>query len=394
MTATGARETAVARTGHPAGEGYMRQLDGLRALAVGGVLIAHFLPGPMQFGLPWGRMGVLLFFVLSGFLITGILLRARDLVAAGGQTTLMTLRQFVVRRTLRIFPLYFAWTALMLLLDVGGCREWAASILTYTLNWVQAYTGETPRHFGHYWTLAVEEQFYLAWPLVILLVPARRTGLAIAAAVALSFACIVAADVAGYDQMARFTTNYLFVLVAGAALALRSHNADARQEPAGPLSIVYLVAGVLLCFGGIAVGGRVDLTVVERVGMTLISLWLISRAALGFGGPIGAMLSSRPLVYVGAISYGIYIIHMPLRGLFDQHAAGWANGFSSEVRDPALAVALLRALVWTVATLAVAALSFHLFEQPLNRLKRHFPMKLPARPTDTVSVRAPAAANP
>jgi peptidoglycan/LPS O-acetylase OafA/YrhL len=158
--------------------GRLRQLDALRAVAVGGVLFAHFVPAGHPLAalhwLPWGDLGVQLFFVLSGFLITGILLGCQREVDAGRQSVAFSLRQFYVRRCLRIFPAYYltlGLTSLSLWPIVRETLPWHAG---YASNFYLASLGAWRDTVSHLWTLSVEEQFYLLWPLVVLLVPRRR----------------------------------------------------------------------------------------------------------------------------------------------------------------------------------------------------------------------------
>jgi peptidoglycan/LPS O-acetylase OafA/YrhL len=99
---------------------YYSQLNGIRAIAIFGVFLAHFITPTIGMTLPYGSMGVRLFFVLSGFLITSILLKARELVQSKEQTFLFTLRQFYIRRALRIFCVYYAWIFVTNFILVGG----------------------------------------------------------------------------------------------------------------------------------------------------------------------------------------------------------------------------------------------------------------------------------
>src|SRR5436309_834307 len=151
----------------------MPQLDGVRALAVLAVLVHHYLsaawPVLDRAGTSLGFLGVKLFFVLSGFLITGILLEGRladD--TPEGRSRLRFLRQFYIRRFLRIFPLYYVVVALALICNIAPARQIAIWLLTYTVNIYFSIVGEFPRHFSHLWSLAIEEQFYLVWPWCIL----------------------------------------------------------------------------------------------------------------------------------------------------------------------------------------------------------------------------------
>src|SRR4051794_36933571 len=150
---------------------YIARLDSVRFGAVFFVLLQHL------FGLtflPWGHLGVSLFFVLSGFLITGILLRERERIGTGELSRKKAIGQFYWRRTVRIFPLYFAVVLVFaVLLDVGGGRGLWKWLFSYTMNyriWLQHY--EDPVWSG-FWSLAVEEHFYLIWPAIILLAPKR-----------------------------------------------------------------------------------------------------------------------------------------------------------------------------------------------------------------------------
>jgi peptidoglycan/LPS O-acetylase OafA/YrhL len=147
---------------------YMPQLDGLRAIAVAMVVVRHYY---LVTEIDTAIYGVRLFFVLSGFLITGILLASREALQMGlVPSRAHALRQFYIRRTLRIFPLYYLVVGVGLIVGVPEALEFAPWLLTYTLNWRIAAQGWYMEHYAHLWSLAVEEQFYLLWPWVILLV--------------------------------------------------------------------------------------------------------------------------------------------------------------------------------------------------------------------------------
>jgi len=146
------------------------QLDGLRAIAVTFVLIHHWISPRLGFGI----IGVQLFFVLSGFLITGILLRERRGVESGRQSIGFSVRQFYARRFLRIFPLYYACLALFVVLDRFEIRKSLVWFACYLSNVFFFLKGEFGGPFSHFWSLAVEEQFYLFWPWIVLLAPRKR----------------------------------------------------------------------------------------------------------------------------------------------------------------------------------------------------------------------------
>src|SRR4029450_13372172 len=140
---------------------YMQQLDGLRAMAVLAVLWTHYLPEEdWLFGVYWGGFGVRLFFVLSGFLITGILLKSRQYVMQGPQPAAFALRPFYSRRLLRIFPLYYTTLAVTALMAIPPVRETMVWHITYLSNVYFSIQGRFHGPIRHFWSLSVEEQFY------------------------------------------------------------------------------------------------------------------------------------------------------------------------------------------------------------------------------------------
>ncbi|HMK29165.1 MAG TPA: acyltransferase, partial [Terriglobales bacterium] len=182
-------------------------LDGVRGVAILLVLLLHFSKlvnwYPQQKAFAVGWVGVNLFFVLSGFLITGILLDAK-----GGQRYFSN---FYARRTLRIFPLYFAFLALVLLLApwfvsspmLSALYREMPWYLTYLFNW-RAASGGPP--LGHLWSLSVEEQFYLAWPLLVYIASRRTLRMICSILIVGSFVFRVVAVGSGFPRFAYFAT--------------------------------------------------------------------------------------------------------------------------------------------------------------------------------------------
>ena len=162
---------------------YLPQLDTLRAVAVFSVILAHFAPRATE-RLPLGELGVRLFFVLSGFLITGILLDCRGLIEQGAQPAAV-IGRFYARRLLRIAPAYYGLLAIMWLAAYPELRDSLPWHLAYLSNIHFAMLGEWRGATSLLWSLAVEEQFYLLWPIIVLFQPARRMKVTLAAVIAI-----------------------------------------------------------------------------------------------------------------------------------------------------------------------------------------------------------------
>jgi peptidoglycan/LPS O-acetylase OafA/YrhL len=157
---------------------YNKQLDGLRFLAIFSVLIAHWIQWTIPYSLlrnfPFGT-GVLLFFILSGYLITKILLDFRLSNAQNGLNNVNSIKAFYIRRTLRIFPIYYLTIFFLFFINFDNTRELFPWLVSYTINFKHALGAghDEIRSFTHIWSLAVEEQFYLFWTFVIVFTPEK-----------------------------------------------------------------------------------------------------------------------------------------------------------------------------------------------------------------------------
>ncbi|MBK5272724.1 MAG: acyltransferase [Bacteroidia bacterium] len=152
---------------------YIPQFDSIRAIAVLLVIVHHWTNNKILNFLPNGRLGVNIFFVLSGFLITGILLKAKKQVDNQALKKSRVFRNFYFRRTLRIFPIYYLLLIIFWFLNDPAIKQDGIYYFTYTSNYLFYSEQFFPAHLAHLWSLAVEEQFYLFWPWLIILVPKR-----------------------------------------------------------------------------------------------------------------------------------------------------------------------------------------------------------------------------
>lgn len=351
-------ETAT-RTDRPGT--HMPQIDGLRAIAALLVVYAHWLPLRFRAGFPVGGMGVHLFFVISGFLITGILLRCRGLAPTG-----FSLRAFYVRRALRILPLYYLVLAVTLVLDVAGVREMFGWHVSYLSNFYFFLRGDWNGYTSHFWTLAVEEQFYLCWPLLMLLLPENRlalaTGLLIGVGVASHFLLPILLPT---NPLVLTLPSFAFpALGSGALLALA---AAGKVRPFVSLCAFGVPAFVLfqvLRFLGL----NASITRPARdLAFVVVATWLVGTAATGFRGPVGRFLSWSPLTYIGRISYGIYLLH--------HLATPTIEAVGQWLQAEWLLHGPLKYAARAALTVGTASLSWACFEGPLNRLKERFPYR-------------------
>lgn len=360
-------------------------LDGIRAIAVVLVLAEH---GGVP-GVPGGFLGVDMFFVLSGFLITSLLLDEL------GRTGRISLRDFWIRRFRRLLPALLVVVSAVLVFRqlfpagaITGLREEAVAAFLWMANW--AFVAQGTDYFSqgspasplqHMWSLGVEEQFYLVWPLLIVAVPltvlALRRGapslravrlsvfvLAITGAAASATAAVLLVSEQTLNRVYFGTDTRVQALLLGAAAAALLVR-DWSSVTAGGNVIrsrwirwaargVSLAGVAVLAFAAHRASGSVDdfrsgLLVIVAVGAILV----VVPVALDQAGPVARVLALPPLVWLGTISYGVYLWHWPVFGILNGERTGWTGWSLFTVR--------------CVVTLALAAASWWLIEQPVQR---------------------------
>jgi peptidoglycan/LPS O-acetylase OafA/YrhL len=352
---------------------HLRGIDGLRAIAVILVVVFHLVPGV----LPGGGLGVDIFFVLSGFLITGLLIGE---LAERGR---IRFSAFWARRARRLLPalaiLILVCTSAALFLGgdiLVGIGRQVLGAATFSSNWLAIasgssyFAGTTPELFRNLWSLAVEEQFYLVWPFVVLLVVLVRQRWARFAI----FVALAAASATGMfllysptvdpTRIYYGTDTHSFGLALGAALAVAT--AGSAKHPLewprwSRLLVQYVGTAAIVALVTIAVLLPTDAALTFRGGLPLVAL-LSALAVLGAilpGSLIGSVLDVPPLRWVGARSYGIYLWHWPVLILVTAAEPKWQDSPSTQ---------WLIAIVTIAITVAAAALSYQFVERPIRRL--------------------------
>jgi peptidoglycan/LPS O-acetylase OafA/YrhL len=361
---------------------HLPALDGVRALAILGVMAYHL-------GYGWasgGYLGVDLFFVLSGFLITSLLLEEWN------TSGVIRLGAFWGRRARRLLPALFLVLIAVALyavvngrfsspgsggaaIDLSGLRGDALATLFYVANWHAIFSHQsyftqfsTPSPLQHTWSLAIEEQFYVVWPLVTLGLVTwgkrhwRRLGLGVCVAGALASALAMALLYrAGTDPSRVYygTDTRAFDLLAGAALA---YLAAARPQPGprarrllhGSSVVAVVVLGVFWARGGTPGGlPTAGMFRGEFLACAVLGAVVIADVRQFDQGPLAAVLSLRPLQWIGTISYGLYLWHWPIFVYMNQARTG-LSGAGLDLARVAL-------------TFAVACASYYLVERPIRR---------------------------
>ena len=358
------------------------QIDALRALAVGFVLFDHYAM-PEGSG-PVGRLSVRLFLIISGYLITEILLRARNEAEKTGSGPGEPLIAFYLHRLLRIAPAYFLVVGLTYALHPadfpGNVLAWHASFQS-SIFFARHDSWDLPWRLSHLWTLSVQEQFYLLWPLVVLFIP-RRYLLAVTLSLMLIGPIFRLTMVALGQQetVAAFTLlpASLSAIGVGAVAALLEQRSAAPKASAGVDPPIWLAIGLCLFILACLVPHdfRWDYLVLEYVWLAPLTGLLLS-ASQGLRGPLGRVLDQAWLQYLGRISLGIYLYQWLA---YDAVAALFPAG------DPLIGRGLLRLVLVTPVCIALAALSWTFLERPVSRLRRLLPN---ARRARSIGVTAP-----
>jgi peptidoglycan/LPS O-acetylase OafA/YrhL len=354
----------------------LKQLDGLRCYAVLLVIWFHWAKEPYKGAignLSFGEIGVTLFFVLSGFLITAILTSTKDKCTNSTEKA-TAIKRFFIRRSLRIFPLYYVTLSSLILLNIPPFRESSYWYLLYLQNIFQKLF--TTEIWGsHLWTLAIEEQFYLLWPFLIYWFNRKYFLILFAgiAGMALSYRLLWHLLSDWLPSPNLLLIDYLDCFGIGAIFSYFYLNYNRTLNTR--ITNYCLVFGVLLLLlTNILPQFFFDF---KQTSFSLIAGSIILRASQGFTGLTGWVLSNSTAVYIGTISYGLYITH----GL----ALAYWEWFFWSCPIPGYRIlqrlgihAEITGYYWftiavaTLITITLSVTSWHLLEKPLNSLKNRF----------------------
>ena len=347
---TGRAEAAPARVPRIAGR--IPSLDGLRALSIGLVVLGHVM-GTRGFTAPaelghWqlGNFGVRVFFVISGFLITSLLLEETD------RTGRISLGQFYLRRVFRIFPAFYALLAVLFVLEQVGWIELRPGDLLAGATYLTNYHHDRSWYAGHLWSLSVEEQFYLVWPAILVFAGTRR-GLRLAVVVLLVAPVLRIA--LGFVPSLRAGIGETFPTVAD-ALATGCLLAGIRPWLSRSQRFTRFLASPAFWLVPLAVAAAARNPSAKLdwlVGQTVMNVGIavvIDRTIRIPGDWLGRLLNARPLVVIGTLSYSLYLWQQ----LFlNRHGSADVQRFPVNL----------------VLVAVAAALSYYLVERPCLQLR-------------------------
>ena len=366
----------------PTSLGYVKQFDGLRAVAVLMVIVSHWFPNLSINKIGLGAIGVDIFFVLSGFLISRILITEKIKYenSPNNYSRLNAIKNFIIRRSLRIFPVYYLLLFLLIFFNkflpnpIAQDWPWYFLYIQNILFYInQSWPGGK---LSHLWSLAVEEQFYLIWPWVILFISQKWLFKVIVFFFFIGIASVYFLSILnkGYN-FDLLTSSFLQTFSAGGILAyFHIYNKHSFSK----YNKVFMFLGLLACFHFIFINfGLLESvidsrTIISIITVGLISLILVNSEAIY----LRYILGNNPIVFIGKISYGIYLFHNFIPLLL--------NSFLHFMAKHSLVFSLLKYntnlyeqgdyfyIICFVILFFLAIISFFLFESPINRVKKYF----------------------
>ncbi|CAM3813121.1 acyltransferase [Flavobacterium cucumis] len=343
---------------------YIRGINGLRAVAVIFVIISHWFPKTFFLNkLPLGNIGVDIFFVISGFLITSILLKENKDIEAKQNGFFQRLMIFFLKRTFRIFPIYYMLLFFLYLTNGNEFRDYLIYYLTYTSNYLFYYTQNWHGLAAHFWSLAVEEQFYLFWP-VLLFLTSKRNHLFL---IIFLFFSGIGFSYFVNDNMSRvLTINCFHALGTGALLAcLEFYEIKWR---------IKLYEIIKFLFYPLIILTILNYTIIEnlfypsRLVVSVLTFRILIMCIDDCNSNfLFKFLNIKFLDYLGMISYGLYLYH----NIVPTYVNRFIRKYNIEIFENEQSSIYFQITVYFVLLILISSLSWSFIEKPLLKLKKY-----------------------
>lgn len=354
---------------------YFKQLNGIRALAVFMVLLDHWILPDILF--PLGHLGVVIFFVLSGFLITRNLLLDSQDIQNKDSSFGIKLKKFLLRRTLRIFPIFFLVIFISLFLNIPPLKENWPWFIFYVPNWLIIYQGHWLGVLDHIWSLAVEEQYYLFFPYFILLTNKSFHKWILIGMVIISyiFRIVYFFNLSAEELESQWFIAYVNTIncidgfgIGGllAYLYIRKNSLLLKSKIpyfGMPLILILFLFNFLIGRQNPLVHASFNYVILERTLSVYIGFFLIWIAIQENFKPFKWIFENKIIAYFGLISYGVYLYHTFVFGKYHNDFTIW-----NLIGNPQLGT-IGNFIIQLLIIFIISSFSYEFFEKKLLKLK-------------------------
>ena len=367
-------------------EKYFSQLNGIRFIAVFLVLLDHWLVPILP--VPLGQLGVVIFFVLSGFLITRILFISSDEIKLNNTQALPKILRFIFRRSLRIFPIYFILLGIGLLFNLSNFRSLWPWLVFYLPNFYIMLHSNWLGVWDHLWSLAVEEQYYLFFPYFIFSISQKKFKYLFPSMIVIGIMSRIIFYTTHTHTLleSNWMSNYVNPISTldsfglGGLLAYLFHYHYSVftkiSQIQGSVFISLSCVLISLYFSKVSnfVYDNIWFTVLEKTFDGIFAFFLIMETITQKKHILGKFLEHATITYLGLISYGIYLYHNLIYNHFHTKSTLWSileNNIEAFQSDLANFV-LIRFAFNFMILIGLASLSWFFIEKPINRFKNRF----------------------
>lgn len=346
---------------------YYQYLDTYRFIAVAQVILFHWLPTYFS-GFPFAKLGVDMFFVLSGFLITEILIREKEQISKGKLSLKNALKVFYVRRALRIFPIYYILIVLIFFSGYTILKENVGYFLLYGVNYLIIKQGHWLDMLSHCWSLAVEEQFYLVWPMIILFFPYKYLRFLIPLLIIFSISYIIISEINKKEFYYVHLISCVSTLGAGSILAyLKNQNRVFKSSKYISLSFfisiaLFITSRLLFSFDFLL-----------HIAFLLFSFSFLSYLLFCENRFLNFLFTLPFITWLGKVSYGLYLYHNITPWLLrNLNGSEIEHRFTDNAILPIPSNGIQLFFMQSALLLLIVTISWYCIEKPMNAMKKYF----------------------